>query len=197
MGPMNRSSVGPLFVAGSIVFAPGGAGVKPASTASGTAGGGNATGIGGFGGSMTMAMPCVGQCMDFPPTPVLVGSAPANAATIFGGAGTGSPGGPCLIEPQDNTLFPYNWLRPRFRFTGGAGLYEIRLHASKQANDRVVYTTETTWTMDKSYWSLLSVHTRDIPIEVTVRSAPPGGATVQLGSHIAFTVAPVSANGKL
>jgi len=194
---MNRSSVGPLFVAGSIVFALGCAGVKPASTGSGTAGGGNATGIGGFGGSMTMAMPCVGQCMGFPPTPVLVGSAPANAATIFGGAGTGSPGGPCLIEPQDNTLFPYNWLRPRFRFTGGAGLYEIRLHASNQANDLVVYTTETTWTMDKSYWSLLSVHTRDIPIEVTVRSAPPGGGTVQLGSHIAFTVAPVSANGKL
>jgi len=194
---MNRSSVGPLFVAGSIVFALGCAGVKPASTGSGTAGGGNATGIGGFGGSMTMAMPCVGQCMDFPPTPVLVGSAPANAATIFGGAGTGSPGGPCIIEPQDNTLLPYNWLRPRFRFTGGAGLYEIRLHASNQANDLVVYTTETTWTMDKSYWSLLSVHTRDIPIEVTVRSAPPGGGTVQLGSHIAFTVAPVSANGKL
>ena len=192
---MNRCPL--LFVAGSIVLALGCAGVKPSSTGSGTAGGGNTTGIGGFGGSMTMSMPCVGQCMDFPTTPVMVGSAPANAATIFGPAGSGSPGGPCLIEPQDNTLFPYNWLRPRFRFTAGAGLYEIRIHASNQANDLVVYTTDTKWTMDKNFWSLLAVHTRDIPIEVTVRTAPPGGGTVQVGSKVHFTVAPVAANGKL
>ena len=56
-----------------------------------------------------------------------------------------------MIEPQDNSLFPNNWLRPRFRFTsrGRRSVYEIRLHAANQANDLVVYTTDTTWTMPK------------------------------------------------
>ena len=142
-------------------------------------------------------MPCQGMCTDFPPTPVTVGTVPGNAAEIFGTPGSGVAGGPCLIEPQDNTLFPNNWLRPRFRFTGGAGLYEIRLHAANQANDLVVYTTNTTWTMDKKMWTALAVHTRDMPIEVTVRSAPPGGGQVLLGSKVHFTIAPVAANGKL
>jgi len=183
---------------GSFALALGCAGVKPnPGTGSGGSGSGNGPGIGGFGGGMTTAMPCVGMCKDFPTTPIVAGGAPANAGTIFGGAGTGSSGGPCLIEPQDNTLFPNNWLRPRFRFTSGAGLYEIRLHAGNQANDLVVYTTETTWTMPRDLWTLLAVHTRDMPIEVTVRSAPPGGGQVLLGSVVHFTIAPVGANGKL
>jgi hypothetical protein len=186
-----------LLVASSIAAALGCAGVKPVANPSGNGGSGNATGIGGFGGMPTMPSPCVGMCTDFPATPRMEPGAPANAPTIFGDPGTGSAGGPCVIEPQDNTLFPFNWLRPRFRFTSGAGLYEIRLHAANQANDLVVYTTATTWTMPKDIWMALSTHTRDMPIAVTVRSAPPGGGAVQLGSQVHFTVAPVGANGKL
>ena len=51
--------------------------------------------------------------------------------------------------------------------------------------------------MPKDIWTLLAVHTRDMPIEVTVRSAPPGGGQVLLGSVVHFTIAPVGANGKL
>src|SRR3982750_2671923 len=123
----------------------------------GNGGSGNGTGLGGFGGGMTMAMPCVGMCTDFPATPIVVGTAPPNAGSIFGSAGSGTSGGPCLIEPQDNTLFPNNWLRPRFRFTSGAGLYEIRVHASNQANDLVVYTSNTTRRMDKKNWRALAL----------------------------------------
>src|SRR5262245_57323599 len=121
--PMNRAGVigpiGPLL--GAAVLAFGCAGVKPQST-SGTAGSGNGTGLGGFGGSGMMPTPCMGVCTDFPATPDTRPGAPANAATIFGAAGSGSSGGPCIIEPQENSLFPNNWLRPRFRWTAGQGL---------------------------------------------------------------------------
>jgi len=175
------------------------AGVKQ-NASSGSAGGtgtGNGSGIGGFGGSMMMVKPCNGMCTDFPATPVIVGSAPANSATIFGAPGTGSSGGPCIIEPQMNTLLPNNWLRPRFRYAGGMGLYEIRLHAANQGNDLVVYTTDTMWTLDKPTWQALASHTRDMPITVTVRSASPSGGSVQMGSTSNFTIAPVGADGKL
>src|SRR6478735_6288258 len=88
---------------------------------------------------------------DFPPDPILdpIGLPPAGAPGWFGPAGTGAPsGGPCLIDPQIGSLFPQNWLRPRFHFVAPAGqnLFEIRLHVDNQANDLVVYTTATTWT---------------------------------------------------
>jgi hypothetical protein len=137
------------------------------------------------------------MCIDFPPTPITDGAVPGNAGTIFGAPGSGAAGGPCILEPQDNSLFPNNWLRPRFRFTAGAGLYEIRLRAPNQANDLVVHTTNTTWTMPKNIWTLLAAHTRDMPIELTVRSAPPAGGAVTTSGPIHFTIAPVAANGKL
>src|SRR5260370_1204810 len=50
---------------------------------------------------------------DFP-APVIDGNAPPNSATLFGpptqGAGAG---GPCLVEPESNVIYPQNWLRPR------------------------------------------------------------------------------------
>ena len=67
-------------------------------------------------------------------------------------------------------------------------------------------TRRTTWSSTRptrpgrcpgTIWTLLAVHTRDMPIEVTVRSAPPGGGSVQLGSDVHFTIAPVGANGKM
>src|SRR6476661_6089428 len=184
---MNRARL-LTWTFGSLALALGCAGVKPNAGGTGTGATGNSTGIGGFGGSgMTVAMPCVGTCKDFPSTPVVVGSAPANAGSIFGTPGSGSTGGPCMIEPQDNTLFPNNWLRPRFRFTSGAGLYELRMKAANQANDLVVYTTDTTWTMPRDMWTALAVHTRDMPIEVTVRSAPMSGGQVLVGGTVHFT----------
>src|SRR5512142_2724920 len=200
--PMNRAD---RFVTVSstiaLLLALGCAGVKQTSSSgtSGSTGTGNATGLGGFGGTGMMVIPCNGPnglCTDFK-DPIKMGSVPGNVDSIFGSAGTGSAGGPCLIEPQDNSLFPNNWLRPRFRFTAGQGLYEIRLHAANQANDLVVYTTDTTWTLDKPTWTALALHTRDMPIAVTVRSAPPGGGSVLASTTVHFTIAPVGAAGKL
>ena len=50
------------------------AGVKPGVT-SGSAGSGNSTGLGGFGGSVTPPMPCQGTCDDFKPPTMILGGA--------------------------------------------------------------------------------------------------------------------------
>src|SRR5688500_7859225 len=88
---------------------------------------------------------------DFPEDPVIDGGGtPPNAPDLFGDPGSGSPtGGPCLVEPEVGTLFPRNWLRPRFSWIAGAGqnLFELRLTAANETSPLVVYTTSTTWTM--------------------------------------------------
>ena len=69
------------------------------------------------------------------------------------------------MEPQDGALFPNNWLRPLFRFAAPSGqdLFEIRVHADNQANDLVVYTAQTSWSMPETMWRALAQHTRDAP----------------------------------
>src|SRR5262245_61148281 len=50
---------------------------------------------------------------DFPANPMIDPGVPANAPALF--APQGDPtGGPCLLEPEMGSLFPRNWLRPRF-----------------------------------------------------------------------------------
>jgi hypothetical protein len=54
---------------------------------------------------------------------------PANAPSLFGPASQGTQtGGPCLIEPEPNALFP-------------------SIHAANQTSDLLVYTAQTAWTM--------------------------------------------------
>ena len=38
-------------------------------------------------------------------------------------------GGPCIVEPQDGTMIPGNWTRPRVYFTGGGDQHQIIIHA--------------------------------------------------------------------
>ncbi len=58
---------------------------------------------------------------------------------------------------------PPNWVRPRFRFAPAAGqnLFEIRIHASSEANDLVVYTTHETWIMPANIWDALRTSSVD------------------------------------
>jgi hypothetical protein len=144
---------------------------------------------------------------DFPPTPVIdpTGNTPPSAPTLFGppGSGDGSAG-PCLLDPQDRALLPQNWLRPRFSFTpatAGQNLFEIRLHTASQPNDLVVYTTQTSWKLDKQYWTALQNRAIDQAITVSVRTATFNGSTLSSGPSKAttatFTIAPVSAPGAI
>ena len=145
---------------------------------------------------------CAVNCADFPVDPILTPGVPPAAAAMFGAPGSGSQGtGPCLREPQDGTLFPSNWLRPRFSFTAPAGqdLYEIRLHANQEKNDLVVYTDTPTWTMPKDMWTGLTRNVINQPITVTVRSLATGAATktVNVSPPFKFTIAPVGVGGSI
>ena len=125
-----------------------------------------------------------------------------NAAMLFA-AGGGGHNGPCVVEPEDGSLFPRNWLRPRFALIPGAGenLFELRLHSDNEVNDLVVYTSSTTWTMPKAMWSDLAAHAGDAPIRVTVRGATLSGNALtgppEFGSSGTFSVAPADAPGSI
>jgi hypothetical protein len=144
-----------------------------------------------------------GPSMDFPPTPVIDTNTPASAPMLFGPAGSGAAsGGPCLTEPPIGALLPQNFVRPRFDFNpvGGQNIFELRLHTAAEANDLVVYTTQTSWTMPSAMWTALSQHS-DVPITVTIRGAVLNGSSLtsgpSLGSTGDITIAPASAPGAI
>jgi len=171
-------------------------------------GSGSSSGAGGDGPALDLdgapagIVSCNGPCKDFPSSPILDTGAPANAPTLFGSATSGAQtGGPCLLEPAVGALFPNNWTRPRFQIqaAGGENLFEIRLHAALEANDLVVYTTATTWTMPKDVWTGLASHVQDMPITMTVRGLDSTASSPKpaLGSSGAFAIAPAPADGAM
>jgi hypothetical protein len=129
--------------------------------------------------------------------------APANSAQLFGDPDAGAPtGGPCLIEPEIGSLYPHNWLRPRFHWiaAGGENLFEVRLHTANQTKDLLVYTTATMWTMPKAMWDLVRNHSNDLPMALTVRGGVYNGSTLTglaLGSNGTIGIAPVDAPGSI
>src|SRR5579859_4305667 len=88
---------------------------------------------------------------DFPPQPIddapdAGAAAPPSSGQLFGPPSQGAQsGGPCLVEPEVGSLYPKNWLRPRFGWIapGGENLFELRLHVANQTSDLVVYTAQT------------------------------------------------------
>ncbi|AUX38227.1 MULTISPECIES: PD40 domain-containing protein [Sorangium] len=175
----------------------GGAGGAPDEFGAGT---GNIFDVGS--GGPVEPPPCE-VCEDFPAAPVLDDAGtppPANAPELFGAPGSGAPGGPCLAEPEIGALFPNNWLRPRFRWTApeGQDLFEIRVHADREKNDLVVYTTNREWKMPKDMWEKLASHVRNEPITLTIRSvstSAPGAPL--LGTSGPITIAPAPAGGSM
>ena len=135
-------------------------------------------------------LPCDNNvCTDFPADPIIDSSAGSNPASQFSGSPSG--GGPCVTEPEDGALFPYNWTRPRIKWTGGSGLAQITVHADLEQHDLVVYTKADNWIMDKKIWSGLSSHVHEQDISVTVRMATGGATTVK------FQIASASAAGTI
>ena len=137
---------------------------------------------------------CKGLCTDFPTAPIITGGAPASAPSMFTAAGTAA--GPCISEPENGTLLPNNWLRPRVKVSAaGASLLQITFHSDKEANDLVVYTASDNWAMDKTIWQNIATHVVDTAITVSVRALGASGPTMATKSS--FTIAPVAAGGKM
>ncbi|HTJ42772.1 MAG TPA: hypothetical protein VL463_11800 [Kofleriaceae bacterium] len=139
---------------------------------------------------------------DFPGAPI-VDSGPTDPSGLFGDPTQGQPsGGPCLIEPEIGTLFPRNWLRPRFTWVpmGSENLFELRITAANEKNPLVVYTQSTTWTMPAAMWAGVSSHIVDQPITVSVRGGTLSGSTLtteEHGSSGDIRVAPADAPGAI
>ncbi|HEY8088753.1 MAG TPA: hypothetical protein VIF09_12930, partial [Polyangiaceae bacterium] len=154
------------------------------------------------GGSGSGPVVPTGPVTDFP-TPVLDGNAPQNAATLFGPPTQGAAtGGPCLLEPESNVIYPQNWLRPRFRWSAAAGedLFELRLHVANQLDDLVVYTTNTSWTMPQSMWDALRTHSPTEAMTLSVRGGVLSAGSLHgeaAGTVTPMDVAPVQATGAI
>jgi hypothetical protein len=124
----------------------------------------------GTGSTGTGIMPmCTAMCQDFPTAPEFDDGAPMTAPGAFQGTPTGM--GPCILEPQEGSLFPHNWLRPRIKVQSSATLFQITFHCAIEANDYVVYTTKPTWAMPKAVWTKLANNALETDIDVTVRAS--------------------------
>jgi hypothetical protein len=162
-----------------------------------TAGGGGVTGragsngggLGGAGGSAPVHVTCSGLCTDFPSDPIIDPGTDPNAPSMFNGTPSGS--GPCIMEPEDGTLFPNNWLRPQITATGISGIMQITIHSDMEANNLVAYTKQSFWRIPKTIWTQLASHVTSKPISVTVRGTTGGS------SQVAFTIAPVNPSGSM
>jgi hypothetical protein len=155
-------------------------------------------------------IPCNGPCTDFPATPILaatdggaMGDLPADIADRFGPAGSGdTAGGPCLTEPEAGSLFPRNWLRPRFRVVadGSLNAFEIRIHSDKEANDLVVYTQSPTWYMPRDMWKAISSHVGeewDFTVSIRGLNLNAMGSPPKRSQDAKITIAPAEADGSI
>jgi hypothetical protein len=149
-------------------------------------------------------------CTDFPAMPLNdpAGTVSGDPTTLFpGDGGTGTTtGGPCLSEPANGSLYPYNWLRPRILWASATtqNVFEVRISAPGEVNDYVVYTTNNYWALDKPTWQKIAGTEGGpkgtlvgVPISVTVRATNTAGGTPTISNTSQFIIAPAIADGSL
>ncbi len=143
---------------------------------------------------------CTADCADLASDgPLLDDGVPANAPDMFGGSASGS--GPCILEPGDHSLVPFNWLRPRVKIGGfqSGTIYQIKVSTPREKDVLVAYTNRDTWILPPEYWDNddpdapkgLTYNAFDEDITVSVRAA--GGGE----SNVSFQIAPVKAGGSM
>jgi len=143
-------------------------------------------------------------CTDFPEAPIFVEKAPTNAPELFGDPANVSMGALCLAEPQDGTLLPWNWLRPRIRWTGSSDVYEVRITTPRQKNALVAYTTKSEYYIPREVWSGdkagnsqgLARNNFEEDITVAVRGVKLSGGT-PVGASARFRTAAAEAAGSM
>ncbi|HEV8549081.1 MAG TPA: hypothetical protein VGQ57_08635 [Polyangiaceae bacterium] len=161
--------------------------------------------VGATGGTLSMDDPdvrmaaCASGCSDLAGGPVLDTGVPANAESMFSGSPSGT--GPCILEPGDNTLVPYNWLRPRVHIGGhkAGTVYQIKVSTARESDVLTAYTNKDTWILPQEFWDNgdadnpkgLTRNVFDEDITVTVRASGGGESSVK------FRIAPVKAGGSM
>lgn len=108
---------------------------------------------------------------------------------------------PCLSAPEDGTLFPRNWLRPKVEFGAGEhDLHRIIFRADGLENELRVYTEEAAFKLPKAIWDALRIRVIDEPVTIELRSASyEDGEIVSMSetTSVSFTIAPVDAPGHI
>jgi len=145
---------------------------------------------------------CAANCTDFDLGPVGSDAGidpitlnPDNIdPNLFSGTATGA--GPCIVEPQEGTLFPRNWLRPRVNFFNGATAgvkYRLTFHTAREAHDLVAYVSgeKLPWAMPQSIWHALALNVMEEDITLTVRASTGGESSVK------FRIAPAEVAGTI
>ena len=148
---------------------------------------------------------CSPRCPDLPADPIYDEGTPTDAARYFADPQNFREPGVCVIEPQlgqadqPGSLYPRNWLRPRFRFQPLAGedLWEIRVEAMNQAHTLVAYTARTSWKLPDEVWKGLALNSADMSITVSVRGVDTRNAAKPSRTRGEFAIAPAEARGKL
>jgi hypothetical protein len=139
---------------------------------------------------------------DFP-NPVYDTGAPKSSGKIFMSSdvdgGTGA--GPCLYEPEIGSLFPNNWLRPRFRWNAAAAqnLFEIQLVIPHEKSPLVIYTPTSGYKLDPAAWKLITTYGVGT-VHVSIRSAVVSASGTLMAGPFSGTegdieIAPVEAAG--
>jgi hypothetical protein len=134
-----------------------------------------------------------GQCV------IMDGNVPSSAPSVFSGTPSTS-GGPCLVEPQDGTMFPNAWLRPRISFapaSSSQNVFQIKVHSDSEQNDLIIYTQNTYYALDKALWLNLSKNLVGPTLQVTVTAGSMSGGTPAASQTASFTIASVPASGAL
>jgi hypothetical protein len=111
------------------------------------------------------------QYSDFPSAPIL-DAIPQGATDLTGALSTeGVSAPPCLVQPEPDTLYPRNWLRPRFQWNGPEGaIFALEIAVSNQRNVLRVFTTAKRWTMPKAMWSALATNSAERPLNISLRT---------------------------
>ncbi len=108
-----------------------------------------------------------------------------------------------MFEPELGTLFPNNWLRPRFRFQAahGENLFEITLRVPNQISPLRIYTRASGHIMAAALWKIIG-RVGTGTVELTLRSVIVDAAGLRTagpwsGSRGSFEVADVAAAGSI
>jgi hypothetical protein len=179
-------------------------GIGSSGSSGASSSGGNLFGDGGFttpegGGPPPLTCPMPTMHNDFA-NPVIDTGAPANAPALFGATDQGSTG-PCMYEPEPGSLFPNNWIRPRFHFTTSnqENLFEIKLVVPNEMSPLIIYTTQNPYTLHTLAWQAITTNGVNGPIQVSVRSAVVTNGAITggpwAGSSGTIQIAPVPVTG--
>ena len=113
------------------------------------------------------------------------------------------PGRAPLRARGTAALFPSNWIRLRFRFntTHSENLFQIKLTIPNETSPLVIYTSNSSYTLDTATWQKLTTNAANEPIKVTVRSAVVASGAITGGPWSSATstiqIAPVPAQGSV